>query len=224
MKLLVVQGEVRTSPASAAQLGSAGFPVEVMRTTEEAEHALVKHQFAAIVVEADVPGPDAIAFIRNVRVRGDGTPILVVSSRTAIDDRVAALRVGADDVMTNPVAFEELGARIEALLRRPTTLLGTTLELANLTLDTDGRRCFVSNIPILLSAREIGVLEMLMRRSGRLVPKKFLEDQLFGLAADIASNAIEVYVHRIRKQLADAGAKAHIRTVRGIGYLISEGD
>lgn len=137
-------------------------------------------------------------------------------------DRVVGLRSGADDYVVKPFAFEELLARLEAVLRRPGEFLGSSLRVGNLVLDTATRQAFIDDAPQLLSAREAAVLELLMRRKGRVVTKKLVEDHIFGMSGEIASNAVEVYVHRLRRQLAERGAKVQIHTIRGVGYLISE--
>lgn len=222
MRLLLVEKSEGASPTLAAQLDKAGFLVETVGTSAEAARALGTHGFSAILLDVDLPDGEALTLVRELRLRGDGTPVLMLLGSTRIADRVAALQEGADDVMAKPVVFPEVLARIQALLRRPPSLLGRALKLGNLVLVTDERRAFIGDVPLPLSGREVSVLEMLMRRSGRVVPKKFLEDQLFGLAPDIASNALEVYVHRIRKQLGQAGATVRVHTVRAIGYLIAE--
>jgi DNA-binding response OmpR family regulator len=129
---------------------------------------------------------------------------------------------GADDYLVKPFAFEELTARLEALLRRPHGLLGQSLSLANLSFDTSTRQAIIDGEPKVLSAREGAVLEILMRRKGNVVPKGMVEDHLYGLSGELSSNAVEVYVHRLRKSLADAGARVRIHTIRGVGYLISQ--
>jgi DNA-binding response OmpR family regulator len=146
----------------------------------------------------------------------------VLTARDGVDDRVSGLRSGADDYLVKPFALEELVARLEAILRRPGQLLGSSLRLANLAYDTESHQVFIDGEPRVFSARETSVLEILLRRQGRVVPKKNVEDHIFGLAGDVASNAVEVYVFRLRKQLAEHGAKIQIHTVRGVGYLISE--
>jgi DNA-binding winged helix-turn-helix (wHTH) protein len=134
---------------------------------------------------------------------------------------VRGLDAGADDYLVKPFAQEELQARIRVLLRRPGGLLGQALELGKLRLDTVSREVTIDGAPQSLSPREMTVLEILLRRAGHVVPKSILEDHLFGLSADVGSNAVEVYVHRLRKQLTEARAGVEIHTIRGIGYLVS---
>jgi two-component system response regulator TctD len=118
--------------------------------------------------------------------------------------------------------MEELVARLQALLRRPGNLLGRLLTFGNVSLDTEGRQVFVGGAPRAFPARETAVLEILLRRGGNVAPKRLFEDHLFGLSGDVGSNAVEVYVHRLRKMLGDAGASVKIHTVRGVGYLMAE--
>ena len=157
-----------------------------------------------------------------MRRRQDATPVLILTARGSLEDRVIGLQSGADDYLVKPFALEELVARLHALLRRPGNLLGATLKLGNVALDTEARQVFVGDQPVLFSAREIAVLEQLLRRSGRVVAKTLLADNLYGLSQEIGSNAVEVYVHRLRRHLAEMGASVQIHTLRGVGYLITE--
>jgi DNA-binding response OmpR family regulator len=163
-----------------------------------------------------------LSILREIRQRKDPIPVLVLTARGGLRDRVCGLRSGADDYVVKPFAFEELIARLEALLRRPGQLLGRSLQVGNLAFDTESRQAFINEEPQVLSARETTVLELLMRRKDRTVPKKLVEDQIFGLSGDVTSNAIEVYIHRLRKQLSERGARVQIHTIRGVGYLMSE--
>ena len=140
----------------------------------------------------------------------------------AFNSLANGLGSGADDYLVKPFALEELIARLRALLRRPGNLLGVPLELGNLTLDTVARQVFVGEEPLFFSPREIAVLEHLLRRSGRVVGKNLLESNLYGMSQEIGSNAVEVYIHRLRKRLAEVDASVQIHTLRGVGYLISE--
>jgi DNA-binding response OmpR family regulator len=199
-----------------------GIPCDAVGTASEASAALATTQYSATVLDLGLPDGDGLAILRELRNRSDAIPVLILTARGGLQDRVTGLRSGADDYLCKPFAFEELVARLQALLRRPGNLLGASLELGNLSLDTEMRQVVVAARPLFFSAREIGVLEMLLRRAGRVVPKKLVEDHLFGLSTDVSSNAVEVYVHRLRKQLSEAGATVQIHTIRGVGYLIKD--
>jgi DNA-binding response OmpR family regulator len=178
--------------------------------------------YAAMILDLGLPDGDGLAVLRELRDRKDPIPVLLLTARGGLDDRVNGLRSGADDYLVKPFAFEELLARLEAQLRRPGQILGNSLRVANLEFDVRSRQATVNDEPQVLSARETAVLELLMHSKGRVVSKKQVEDHIFGLSGDVASNAVEVYVHRLRKQLSDKGARVQIHTIRGVGYLIAE--
>jgi DNA-binding response OmpR family regulator len=223
MRLLVVEDNEALAELLTKGFNTAGFATDVVTSARDAREGLAMTRYAAIVLDLGLPDEDGLAVLRDLRARQDATPVLVLTARGGVNDRVAGLRGGADDYLVKPFAFEELVARVQALLRRPGELLGRSLRVGNVAFDTEARQVFVDDKPQLFSAREVAVLEILMRRSGRVVPKKLVEDQLFGLSIDVGSNAIEVYVYRLRKQLADSGATVQIHTIRGVGYLIGEG-
>src|SRR6266849_7070557 len=188
----------------------------------EARTVLTTTRYAALVLDLGLPDGDGLAILREIRERKDPIPVLVLTARAGVHDRVTGLRSGADDYLVKPFAFEELVARLEALLRRPGQMLGRSLQVANLAFDTESRQAFIDDKPQVLSARETAVLELLMRRKGHVVSKKLVEDHIFGLSGDVAPNAVEVYIHRLRKQLSERGAKVQIYTICGVGYLIGE--
>ncbi len=222
MRLLVVEDNEELAQLLLTGLESAGFGVDLVAGASEARSVLRGTRYAAVVLDLGLPDGDGLSVLREIRERKDPTPVLVLTARAGVRDRVNGLRSGADDYLVKPFAFEELVARLEAVMRRPGQLLGRSLRVGNLVFDTEARQAFIDDEPQPLSAREAAVLEALMRRSGRVVPKKLVDDQIFGLAGNVASNAIEVYVHRLRKQLDDRGAKVRINTIRGVGYLIAE--
>ncbi|WP_315838275.1 response regulator transcription factor [Bradyrhizobium prioriisuperbiae] len=222
MRLLIVEDNVELSQLLAKGLLAAGYAADIVDTAAEARAALTAVHYAALVLDLGLPDGDGLAILREIRHRRDPLPVLVLTARSGIEDRVGGLRSGADDYLVKPFALEELVARLEAILRRPGQLLGASLRLANLVYDTESRQVFIDDAPHVFSARETSVLEILLRRQGRVVPKKNVEDHIFGLSGDVGSNAVEVYVFRLRKQLADNGAKVQIHTVRGVGYLMVE--
>jgi DNA-binding response OmpR family regulator len=222
MRLLLVEDNERLSALVARGLGEAGFQVDVLATMADARQALATTRYAVIVLDLGLSDGDGMELLRGLRSEGSAIPVLVLTARGGLKDRVNGLHAGADDYLPKPFALDELVARLRALLRRPGQLLGSALQLSNLTFDTGSKQLLVDGQPRLLSARETGVLEVLMQRPGHVVPKRVVEDHLFGLDNEVGSNAVEVYVHRLRKQLTESGAKVRIHTVRGVGYLIGE--
>lgn len=222
MRVLVIEDNEELAGLISKGLIPAGYSVDSMGTAADAQHALATTRYAAIVLDLGLPDANGLTILRELRRRKDPVPVLVLTARAGVHDRVEGLRSGADDYLVKPFAFEELVARLEALLRRPQQLLGMSLSIANLSYDTESRQAFIDDEPQLLSARENAVLEILMRRRGRVVPKGVVEDHLFGLSGEVSSNAVEVYIHRLRKSLADKGARVQIHTIRGVGYMIAE--
>jgi len=222
MRLLLVEDNERFAALLKRGLIAAGFVVDVLGTAADATEALRTGRAEAVVLDLGLPDGDGLEVLAAMRRRHDATPVLILTARGSVKDRVNGLQSGADDYLVKPFALEELVARLQALLRRPGNLLGLALKLGNLTLDTVARQVFVGDEPIFFSPREIAVLEHLLRRSGRVVAKTLLEDNLYGLSQEVGSNAVEVYVHRLRRHLAEVAASVQIHTLRGVGYLIAE--
>lgn len=224
MRLLVVEDNAELSRLLADRLKTAGYQVDVAGSIDEANGSLAAARYAAVVLDLSLPDGDGSAILKSLRHKNDPVPVLVLTARGGVADRVSGLRSGADDYLVKPFSFDELVARIEALLRRPGNLLGSSLKVANIVYDTEAGQLFVDDKPHTLSARENAVLELLLRRKGSVVSKKLVEDQIFGLSGQVASNAVEVYVHRLRKTLMDCGARVKINTMRGVGYILSEAE
>src|SRR5262245_35412066 len=222
MRLLVVEDNQQLAEALTKGLRAAGYESDRLGTSVEARAALTTTRYAALILDLGLPDGDGLSILREIRHRKDPLPVLVLTARGGLHYRVNGLRSGADDYVVKPFDFEELLARLEALLRRPGQLLGSSLQVGNLAFDTESRQAFIDDKPQVLSGRETAVLELLMRRKDRVVSKRLVEDHIFGLSGDVASNAVEVYIHRLRKQLSERGAKVQIHTIRGVGYLISE--
>jgi DNA-binding response OmpR family regulator len=222
LRLLVIEDEDRLAGLVKSQLGAAGFVVDLVGNANDAVAALEVTNYDAALLDLGLPDRDGLLVLSAARRMGKTLPILILTARDAIEDRVSGLNAGADDYLTKPFAMAELIARIQALLRRPGGVLGITLEAGNLSLDTVGRELTIDGNPIRLSRQELGILEHMMRRVGRIVPKAVLEEKLYGIDEEPESNTIPVHVHHLRRQLQNAGAALVVHTVRGVGYILAE--
>jgi DNA-binding response OmpR family regulator len=178
--------------------------------------------YDAAILDLGLPDGDGLQLLAELRSARNGVPILVLTARDAIEDKVSGLDAGADDYLVKPFATVELIARTKALLRRPGGALGVKLQAGNVVLDTIGRDVCVGELSMQLPRRECTILEHLLRRQGRVVPKTVLEEKVYGIDDELESNAVPVHVHHLRRKLQDANATAEIHTVRGIGYLLTE--
>lgn len=221
MRLLIVEDNNDLAELLSARLESAGFAADRAATAGDARILTETRAYAAIILDLGLPDDDGLTVLRDLRGRLNATPVLILTARSGVNDRVNGLNAGGDDYLVKPFSHEELIARIQALLRRPGALLGLSLKVGNVVFDSDTRETVIGGRPQRLSSRECEILELLMRRIGRVVSKQHLEDQLFG-TDDLGSNAVEVYVHRLRRRFEKNGARAEIHTVRGIGYMLAE--
>ncbi len=222
MRLLVVEDERRIVEVLRSGLGKAGFVVDTVSGSTDARDALAGILYDVLVLDLGLPDGDGLTLLSQLRRAGNQVPVLVLTARDAVEHRVAGLDAGADDYLVKPFAMAELIARIKTLLRRPGHALGATLEAGNMALDTVGRELKVGIATVHLPRQELAVLEHLMRRLGRVVPKAILEEKLYGMDEEVESNAIPVHIHHLRRKLAEAGATPQVHTVRGIGYLLTE--
>jgi DNA-binding response OmpR family regulator len=222
LRLLLIEDEVRIVELLSAALSRANFVVDAVATCEDGLAALAAASYDAAILDLGLPDADGLALLAATRAGGNKVPILILTARDAVEDRVCGLNSGADDYLVKPFAITELIARIKALLRRPGGVLGTVLQAGNVAFDTIGRGVTVGGEYVVLARRESATLEELMRRCGRVVPKAVLEDKLYGIDDLIESNAIPVHVHHLRRKMLEAGATVEIHTVRGVGYLLDE--
>jgi len=222
MRLLLIEDHQRFAEHVKDGLEKEGFAVDAVESASGGEDAISTVQYDAIILDLGLPDSDGLSLLRSWRDNGDQTPVLILTARDGIDDRVLGLNSGGDDYLLKPFAMEELIARIRALLRRPGGVLGLVITAGNVSFDTTAREVQVDERTIAIPRRELGVLEQLMRRNGRVVPKDVLEDKIYGFGKEISSNSVEVHVSRLRKRLAGAGANIKVHTLRGVGYLLSE--
>jgi two-component system OmpR family response regulator len=221
MRILLTEDEATLGSLIRDNLARLGFAVDLVGSMNEARAAISTTNYYVILVDRRLPDGDGIELVRELRQRGNRTPVILATARGTISDRVDGLDRGADDYIVKPFAIEELAARIRALLRRPSSLAGLRLVVANLAVDVASGTVAVDDRPIVLPRREVSILTLLMRRVGRVVAKESLDEALYAFGEEVASNSIEVFVYRLRRRLEREGARVAIRTARGIGYLIS---
>ncbi|MDR2219042.1 MAG: response regulator [Methylobacillus sp.] len=220
MRILIVEDDPALADGLARSLTRAGYAVDCATDGAMANTLLQDAVYDLAILDLGLPKMDGTEILRRLRQRGGKTPVLVLTARDAVEDRVSGLDLGADDYMTQPFNLSELEARARALIRRGQLGSNTALACAKLMLDTAARRAYIEKTALDLSAREIGVLEVLMLRRHKVVSKEQIMEALCQWDKDIGGNAIEVYIHRLRKKLETSGV--HIRTIRGLGYLLEE--
>jgi two-component system OmpR family response regulator len=220
MHILIVEDDPVLSDGLTRSLRESDYAVDSATDGAEADQILSTHSFDLVILDLGLPKLEGYEVLRRLRRRGSKTPVLILTALDALEDRVKGLDLGADDYLTKPFDLPELEARVRALIRRGHSGGGSLLSHGALTLDIAGRRALLDGEPLELSAREIGVLEVLMLRSGRVVNKDQLAEELYGWDEEVSANAIEVYVHRLRRKLEPAGVT--IRTIRGLGYLLEK--
>jgi two-component system OmpR family response regulator len=217
MHVLLVEDDVVLADGLSRILQSHGMVIDVVGNGSQADQMLQSAEVAVLVLDIGLPGIDGFEVVRRLRARGSGVPVLLLTARDAIEDRVRGLELGADDYLVKPFATAELVARIKALARR-TAPKPAMLSLGRLTLDTFTRRALVDNRAVDLSVREWAVLEYLLQQQGRVVSKQQIIDAILPWGDDLTTNAVEVYISRVRLKIADAGVS--IRTIRGFGYML----
>ena len=220
MRLLIAEDDATIADALMRSLRLAGYAVDSVKDGEESDSALVAGQFDLLILDLGLPKLTGLEVLRRLRVRGSKLPVLILTARDDVSDRVRGLDLGADDYLAKPFAREELEARVRALTRRGHA--GGTPLIRNglLSYDQVGKVAKIGEQILDLSARELALLEILLQRAGRMVSKEHLVDHLCGWGEEVSANAIEVYVHRLRRKLDEGGVK--IITVRGLGYCIEK--
>lgn len=222
MRLLLIEDDAQLAGAIARGLEKAGFATDTVGSVEDGGAAVETTRFDTIILDLGLPDGDGLDILKSMRDRGDATPILVLTARDGLQDRVTGLNAGADDYLLKPFEMEELVARIKALLRRPGGALGMTLTAGNVSFDTIAREVVIDGETANFTHRELGVLELLMRRIGHVVPKSVIEEAIYSFDKEVSSNSVEVAIHRVRKKLDKCGADVAVHTVRGVGYLLKE--
>ncbi|WP_068825462.1 response regulator [Pseudomonas sp. BMS12] len=218
MRILLVEDHLPLAESVAQALRATGLTVDVLHDGVAAEHALASEDYALAVLDVGLPRRDGFEVLARIRARGKVLPVLMLTARGEVKDRVHGLNLGADDYLAKPFELSELEARVKALLRR--SVLGGEAQqrCGELVYDLGTRRFALAGQALTLTSREQSVLEALIARPGRVMSKEQLADQVFGLDQDASPDAIEIYIHRLRKKLE--GGAVRIVTFRGLGYLL----
>jgi DNA-binding response OmpR family regulator len=222
MRILLFEDHHRLAESIISGLAKFGFGVDAFSTAADGTNAIKSMSYDAIVLDLGLPDRDGLEVLQELRKSNSAAPILILTARDTIEDRVKGLNIGADDYVIKPFAMVELAARLRALLRRPSYSIANVLTIGNLHLDINARQVTMNGSTLHFSAREIEVLEMLMRREDLVVSKSSLENGLYGLHRNVSANSVEVLISRLRRRLRATKAGCTIHTLHGIGYLLKE--
>ena len=221
MRLLLVEDDSRVAKFIRKGLEAENYQVDVASDGELGVEMGLTDVHAVILLDVVLPRKSGVEVCRTLREQGVKTPILMLTAKDTLQDKLTGLGVGADDYLTKPFAFEELLARIQALLRRPQTLeLAPTIQVADLALDKNTHKVHRAEVPIELTATEFALLEYLMRRPDRVLSRTLIQEQVWGYQHDPSSNVVDVYIRRLRNKIDREFTQQLIHTVRGAGYVL----
>ena len=218
MRILIAEDDPSLAEGLTQSLRNAGYAVNSVNSGEEANAALEANEFDLLILDIGLPRTSGLEVLKHLRSRKSALPVLILTALDSVNDRVAGLDAGADDYLAKPFDLGELKARVRALIRRGMAVGSTLIQHGPLSYDLIGRIARLNGERIELSGREVSLLETFLQRAGRLVSKDQLVNHLCEWGEEVSGNAIEVYVHRLRKKLEPAGV--HIVTVRGLGYSL----
>lgn len=216
MRILLVEDDALLGDGLRAGLAQSGFTVDWVEDGMAADAALSANRFAAVVLDWNLPRQDGLTLLRRLRGRRDATPVLMLTARDVLEDRIAGLDAGADDYLIKPIAIAELAARLRALTRRAAGRSEPVFRHGALQLNPAQRSVTLAEQPLDLSAREFDLLALLIAQPGRPMSREQIENALYGWGEEVESNAIEVHVHHLRKKLGSEW----IKTLRGVGYVL----
>mgnify|MGYP005812390523 CR=1 FL=1 len=221
MRILIAEDDPAIAAAITASLRQSGHAVDHVDTGDYADAALADTAYDLLVLDLGLPLREGSQVLQRLRQRGSGLPVLVITAREGLNERVRVLDLGADDYLVKPFALAEFEARVRALLRRSASKGATELQIGRLRLDLPGHRAWVGDRALELTAREFGVIEALASRPNRITARRQLIEALCAWDQELTDNGLDIAIHRLRRKLHGSGAT--VRTVRGLGYLLEEG-
>jgi DNA-binding response OmpR family regulator len=224
MRVLLIEDDRKAARLLSRGLQEEGFVVDVAATGEAGEEQAALNEYDLVILDWLLPGRDGLAVCRALRASGNSTPILMLTARDSVADRVSGLGTGADDYLTKPFAFDELLARIRALLRRTRSAQPAVLKVADLTLDPVTRRVARGALAITLTPKEYAILEVLMRNLGQVVSRTRLAERVWDEASEVLDNLVDAHVSHLRKKIDREAGVPLIQTVRGVGYRLGPGE
>ncbi len=218
MRILLAEDDEVLSDGISKALAQCGFAIDKVKSGADADMALEATSFDLAILDLGLPVMDGLEVLKRARSRGKRLPVLILTARDGLEDRVSGLNLGADDYITKPFDLPELEARVRALIRRSNYSADNEIMFGPIRFDVALRSVTLNEQPVEISARELAVLEILLQKPGRVVSKEQLMERMYGWDNEVSPNAIEVYIHRLRKRFEPSGLG--IRTVRGLGYLL----
>ena len=224
MRILIAEDDTPLASFLRKGLEAEHYAVDVAGDGETARDLAVTYDYDLMVLDLNLPKRDGISVLQEVRNAKESVPILILSGRTRIEDRVAALDQGADDYVAKPFSFSELSARVRALMRRGKLPQQTTLQVDDLVLDRVERTVQRSGRKIDLTSKEFALLEYLMRNRGRCITRAMIIEHVWNIAFDTSTNVVDVYINYLRKKVDEGATRKLIHTVRGVGYLLSHNE
>jgi len=220
MRVLVVEDERKVGNFVLKGLEEVGYSASWVRTARAAQDALAENPYDIAILDLNLPDEDGLKLLQDWRQNGFNHPVLILSARDATHDRVTGLNLGADDYLAKPFSFEELLARVRALLRRQSDTKTAVFEHHDLRLDILGRKVQRGGRPIELTAKEFALLELFMQNPGRVLTRAMIAEKIWDLSYDFDTNLIDVYMRRLRKKIENGDAKPFFKTLRGVGYQL----
>ncbi|MFO2630913.1 response regulator [Legionella pneumophila serogroup 1] len=220
MRLLLVEDDELLGDAVKAGLTQFGYVVDWLKDGEAARAALKSESFELIILDLGLPKLSGLSLLQNIRHDGNSTPVIILTARESIEDRVKGLDSGADDYLIKPFDLNELSARIRALVRRSQGRADSVLQYKNITLDPAAHSVFVDDVLVNVPRREFALLQKLLENSGQVLSREQLMQSIYGWEEDVDSNALEVHIYNLRKKLN----ANFIRTIRGVGYMAEKND